>query len=235
MAESEDTSFSSWGGQYIGFAIGASKGKAEPTTQVKNTTYFTSAPDPGQLNPIASTDIDATDVNGNLFWGVNGQTDNLVYGVELNLMLNNYDEQQNSGNIAYLSQPTGTFSMSTRVESNWAVSIRPRLGYAFQKSLIYLTAGPAMRQFNYDFTFSDTHTHTSTAVSENEWELGLIVGFGYEFKIQDAWSLRTEYLYSIYRDVIDTQSILSSQPADGFTHKLDFTEHSLSIGLSRKF
>lgn len=235
FAGNNSKSITSWDGQYIGFSIGASKGEADPTVHAEQTTYFNGT-DPAQLDPEGSYDMDVTKLSGNLFWGLNYQTDNLVYGFEVSVSLSDYDESHNSGSISYLTLPTDSFSLSTHVKSNWAVCIRPRFGYAFQKSLLYLTVGPSLRQFEYNFTFSDMPTsNQSTNQNKTKWKLGWVGGFGYEFQIQDAWSLRTEYLYSIYKDVIDTQSSLTGHPTDGFKHELDFTEHSLFIGLSRRF
>lgn len=235
QAAAQPGATSSWEGQYLGLGLGGAWGEADPSVHAKKTTYF-SGNDPALLNPQGSYDMDLTDLTGNLFWGLNGQKDKLVYGVEINLSLTDYNETHHSGNIAYQTLPTDTFSMTTHVKSDWAVSIRPRVGYALEKSLVYVTAGPALRQFEYDFSFADRPTwNQSLHISDTKWRLGLTGGFGYEYQIRDTWSVRTEYLFSIYRNAIDTQSQFASQPADGFTHDLDFMEHSLSIGLSKRF
>lgn len=234
-AENKTTSQLKWDGQYLGFSVGASKGKADPTVNVKKTTFFTTT-DPEQVDPQASHDMDATNFSGNLFWGLNRQTDNIVYGFEVDVSLASYDEEYNSGRITFLSLTSDSFTLKTRVRSDWALSIRPRLGYAIKNSLFYVSAGPAMRQFKYDFTYSDSPTYNQSAnVSESKWKLGLVAGFGYELKMQGAWSFRAEYLYSSYKNIINTQSSLPDYPADGFNHKLDFMDQSLRLGLIKKF
>ena len=237
IAENSEINSSSWTGQYIGFSIGASKGEADPTVHAKATTYFITT-DPGQTNPQGSHDMSATNVGGNLFWGANIQADDLIYGIEAGVSLTDYDEQYNSPRISYLTAPAEDFGISTRVSSRLAISIRPRVGYVVQKSLFYISAGVTMRRFNYEFNYSDKPSNNeATSLSENKWKLGWVAGLGYEFKIQNGWSVKTEYLYSSYDNIINTQSSLtsSSYTADGFTHQLDFTEQSLNIGLSKMF
>lgn len=222
---------------YIGITAGASRGKADPTVNAKETGYFLMT-DPIQTDPVASHDMDATNLTGRLFLGLNRQIDNMVYGLEADVSLADYNEKYSSGNITYLTLPTNSFSVTTKVKSNGAFSIRPRFGYVFEKSLCYISAGLAIRKFEYDFTFSDSPTWNEyTNVSESKWKIGWTAGLGYERKIRDNWSLRAEYFYSSYENIIDTQSTLRGDfpTTDGFTHKLDFTEHSFRIGLSMQF
>lgn len=234
IAESVSTSSSTWDGLYIGIDAGASKGNAEPTVNAKEAGYFITT-DPGQTDPEASHDMDATNFISSLFLGLNHQIGNIVIGLEADVSLDNYNEKYSSGDITYLTQPTATFSVSTKVESNWAFSVRPRFGYAFKKSLLYISGGPSIRKFDYDFTFSDTFGPEYAHINSSKWKIGWIAGVGYERKMRGNWSLRAEYFYSSYNKIIDTQSSLKTNSSDGFTHKLDFAEHSFRIGLSMQF
>ena len=233
-AENDQRSLSAWEGHYIGFTTGVSSANADPTVNAKAKGYFITT-DPGQTDPQASRDLEATNVTGSLFWGLNRQIGNKVYGLEVDLSLTDYNEQYTSGNISYLTAPASTFSVVTNVKSDWAVGLRARLGYIREKSLFYVSAGPSIRQFKYDFTFTDTFHPQLINVNESKWNLGWTVGLGYEMKLPSTWSLKTELLHSSYKDIVDAQSTTIGYPNDGFTHKLDFTEQSLRIGLYRKF
>lgn len=233
-AEGEEISRSTWGGQYIGFAVGVAHGKADPTVRAKANGYFITT-DPGQVDPQGSRNIDETNLVGSLLWGLNRQTGLTVYGVEADVSLTNFDAQYSSGNIAYISLPTSTFSITTKVRSNWMASIRPRLGYAREDALMYVTAGPSLARFKYDFSFTDTNIPESASVHSSKVKLGWTAGLGYERKLQGDWSWKAEYLYSRFDNIIDESSALRTVPADGFTHKLDHEIHSLRIGLTKKF
>lgn len=237
IAENNQISSSAWEGQYIGFSVGPSKGKADPTVQAKVNGYFDTT-DPDQTDPKASQNIEATNLSASLFWGINRRTGNILYGLEADVSLTDYNEKYKSGDIYYLTAPGASFNVVTNIESSWAVSPRARLGYIHEKSLFYISAGPSIRHFKYDFTFTDTIPIAPQLIKVNEskWKLGWTAGLGYELKSQSIWSLKVEYLYSFYKDIIDTQSTtIGGFPNDGFTHKLDFTQSSLRIGVYRKF
>jgi len=223
-----------WGGYYAGFTAGASHGTASPTVGTRNTGYFITT-DPLQINPQASTGLSKTNLSGNLFYGFNRQTGNTVYGLEADISLDNFNEQYSSGNITYLTAPPSTFSVTTKVKSDWSISLRPRIGYASENSLLYVSAGPSIRRFKYDFLFTDSFTPEYVHVNQSKWTLGWIAGLGYDYKMPNDWSLRTEYLYSSCRNIVNTQSNLRATPTDGFTHNLNFQAYSLRVGLVKMF
>ena len=234
VAETVDSSSSTWIGQYIGFTGGYSRGAADPTANAKANGYFITT-DPGQLDPVASHDIKAGNVSGTVFWGVNRQLDNILYGVEIDLYLTDYNERYRSGNITYLTQPAHTFEINSRVKSNIALSLRPRLGYITGDSLFYLSLGPVLRHFEYNFKFTDTFASEYADKSDEQWSLGWAAGLGFEQQLKGAWSLKVEYLHSSYDDIVDIESSLRTVPADGFKHSLEFKEQSFRVGFYRRF
>lgn len=237
QAYAGDESSTTWNGQYAGFAAGASYGTADPNVHTRGSNYFIGT-DASQLDPPASHTLKKTNASGSLYWGINRQAGNTVYGLEADLSLDSFDKQYGSGNMAALTLPGTTFAVTNRVKSDWSISLRPRLGYASDRSLFYISAGPSLRRFTYDFTYSDTTVfNTRISLSNRKWKLGWTAGAGYEFKLQDGWSLRGEYLYSFYRNIINTQSTLVTTfpTTDGFSHKLNFQEQKFRIGISKSF
>ena len=236
QAIAEDASASSlWQGQYFGVTGGFSTGTADPTVNVKEAGYFTVSLDAAQVDPEASRDMESTDLSTSLFWGLNRHSGNLLYGVEADLSFTDYNKNYESRDIVYDSAPTTTFSVMTNVKSNLAVSLRPRLGYTLNKSLFYASYGPVYRKFDYNFRFTDTFQPQEINVNESEWKLGWAFTLGYEYKMFDTWSLKTEYFSASYEDVVDTQSTTLDFPDDGFTHKMDFEEQGIRVGLYKRF
>ena len=113
--------------------------------------------DPGQTDPEGSRDLEEGNIFGSLFWGMNSQLDNIVFGIEADLTVDSFDKKHDSGNITYITMPAATFAIQSRVSSEWMASIRPRLGYAFDKSLVCVSSGPALSLFDYRFKFTDTN------------------------------------------------------------------------------
>ncbi|MEH0021825.1 MAG: outer membrane beta-barrel protein [Desulfobacter sp.] len=222
-----------WQGQYVGIAAGASYSKADPDVMLQQTTYFNSQ-DSDQLNPLASENLDQTDFSGGLLWGFAFQKDHFVFGIEADVSMADFEEEYSTGDISYTSLPTRDFSITTRVKSDWAASLRLRLGYAWKDSLFFASAGPSWTRFDYRFIFTDGLPE-SADVDKDEVTQGWTAGVGYEKKLGKAWSMRTEWLYAYYGDIIDTDSFLSTNSADGFTHDLDYETHSFRLCIIRSF
>lgn len=233
-AESEAGSSPTWTGPYVGVAVGVSQGRADPTSRTKGNGYFITT-DPGQVDPQGSRNILENNLNGSLLLGYNHQAGHAVFGIEADLLLTDYNKTTRSGDINYFTVPAETFSVTTEVRSNWQVSLRPRIGYAREKSLFYVSAGPALTGFKYNFTFTDTNGPEFSSIRENKVKLGWTFGLGYEHKFLDGWSLKAEYLYSDFRSIIDESSSLRTVPADGFDNEVDYTTNNFRIALIKRF
>ncbi|MCG8549946.1 MAG: outer membrane beta-barrel protein [Desulfobacterales bacterium] len=233
-AESAPKRTTTWNGLYVGLSAGIERGKADPDARVKEQGYFVNQ-DPGQLNPLASMTIKGHDLSGGLLWGYAFQKGNWVLGLEADVSAADFNESYSSGNRNYITQPAHTFSITTRVESNWSARLRLRLGYAWEDSLFFAAAGPVWTRLDYTFSFSDTFAPESAYVDDDEVKTGWTAGLGYEKKLGTAWSLRAEWLYTYFHNIIDTDSTLTLNPPDGFTHEVDYETHSLRLCIIRSF
>ena len=233
MADNARTS-TDWSGQYIGIAVGSSYQKTDPNVDALLTDYF-SPPDDVQLDPINSKDLSENELAGSLFWGINRQLENLVYGFELDVNIADFDEQHSVDDISYISAPGQSFSVSTDVSSDWSVSLRPRIGYVWKKTLFFVTGGLAVTRFRYDFNYADKPVNDGTAsLDESKTALGITAGFGVEHKLEDGWAIRTEYAYANYNDIVDKKSAIVGW-GEGFKHEIDHETHNLRIGISKYF
>ena len=113
----------SWTGVYVGAQIGYQWGEATHK-------YSNGAPS------------DDAEPEGGVYGGhigVNGQSENVVYGVEADLEYSDvYGSSRN---------PIGLTSSSS-TDIDWQGSIRARLGVAFDRSLFYVTGGWAFGEFD---------------------------------------------------------------------------------------
>ena len=71
--------------------------------------------------------------------------------------------------------------------SDYAGSVRARLGYAVGRFLPYLTAGAAGADANV--------SATDGPVSQRDFQLGWTAGAGLEYAIDQHWRIRFEYLH----------------------------------------
>ncbi len=115
---------------------------------------------------------------GGLLAGYNHQFENFVLGVE--------GDWGMSSNIATNDDPTGDFAFSM----NSIATLRGRVGYAFDDTLLYVTGGGAYMNGNIDGIISPVPDN----IKGDHW--GWTVGGGMEHAITDNFRLRLDYLYT---------------------------------------
>ncbi len=226
-----------WQGLYGGFAIGGVYGTSSPDTTVSDGSYFDTA-NIDKLNSTFQEDIEGTALSGSGLLGYDVQDGNLVYGIEADLTGMNYSETENSGAVIYPSNSTISFDVSTKVESKFAFSIRPKIGYSFGDTMVHVAAGPTVSRFKYKFSFLDsTGASAAASFSDEKTAFGVSSTIGVSHQIGDGWSLRGDYVFTYYPDIVDGSHLLSA-PAprtDVFTHDADFQSHNIRIGLIKRF
>ncbi len=104
------------------------------------------------------------------------------------------------------------------VEQNWDASIRARLGYAFENSLLYSFAGLAV---------TGAEAQSITGTDENTLT-GFDVGAGLEFEIFEDVTARIEYDYDDYSS--ETFSL-----GGAGNNEVDVQSHNVNVGIGLKF
>jgi len=93
--------------------------------------------------------------------------------------------------------------MKTRLQMNALASARGRAGLAVDRTLFYVTAGPAFGHFNTSSAyfpapgFPNPPTFTGApdrAATDDSWHVGIAAGAGVEVALDPHWSLFGEYL-----------------------------------------
>jgi opacity protein-like surface antigen len=145
--------------------------------------------------------------------GANYQTGSVVWGFEAD-----YDASTQNKSL-----PVGVLTGSTS-ETPWFATLRGRVGMAFDRTLVYGTAGGAAGELR-SIANIPAGT-TSTTVTYGTW----IVGAGIEYGITDNLSARVEYLY------LDKNNIATGvigPPATQITTHLQ--ENLVRAGLNYRF
>lgn len=233
VISASEVAHSNWQGRYAGFSLGFSKGDADQDAAVRVTDYFVES-DRAQVNPVASKDLDGNSAVGSVFIGYNHQDGDIVYGIEADLSASAFNEKYSSQDIEFTSYPNTTFNVKSKLKSSWAISLKPRIGVVKDKSLFYVSAGPVIRSFDYDFAYTDTAYNQSTRVNKSSTKLGWSASVGFEQKLDSGWTLKTELTHSSFNNIVKTSSKLTDYE-DGLNHKLDYSDNSIRIGLSKMF
>jgi outer membrane immunogenic protein len=142
-------------------------------------------------------------------FGYNLQATNWVYGVEVDfgafrqrqtITTNGVSLAANTlGNNCTVSPCTGNFSSS--MQADWLLTLRPRIGFAWERSLIYATGGLALTHLSFSQSYRDnvdffSGTGGSESATASKTVMGWTVGGGVEQALTNNWSMKAEYLYT---------------------------------------
>jgi outer membrane immunogenic protein len=216
-----------WNGYYIGANVGWSRAQSNVS--------FTANPagfpvDAASINAASNNRLTSNSVTGGAETGYNWQWGNVVAGVEgdVNFLKNN--AQLPAVLLPPPSAP-GT-SLSQTAQLSWLVTARPRLGYAWDNWLVYVTGGWAIGKV----TFTDgvvptagAPVGTSTSRTKNGWT----AGGGVEYGLIGGWSAKLEYLYTNLGSV----DILFGPVAvpGAIAAKHDLTDQIVRVGVNYRF
>jgi outer membrane immunogenic protein len=164
---------------WTGFYVGGSLGVAAALGSVSDLS--------GSLYDAGSKGYDTS--LGAIFGanvGYNFQSGNLVYGVEADISYNTAKSDVSIYNV--------TPDDHLRSTSNVLSTARVRVGYAFDRALLFVTGGIALSNLNVSATGNFGPTDFGTA-GFSGWETGWAVGTGLEYAITQNWTVRAEGLY----------------------------------------
>lgn len=226
-----------WQGFYAGLALGGAYSAAGPNTAVVLTPgiYFDPT-DAAQVNPILQRTVDGTDVTGSVLAGYEFQSGHFLFGIEGDLTLMDFSENQRQGQTVYNSQPTLSFSTETNVETKFMFALRPKIGYTAGNYLFYASAGPSVSRFKTSTFFSDTYVGSGSKVfSDSKLAFGGSTSLGVGYQLGDGWSLRGDYVFTYFPDILDGTDRFSPDNLDDFKFDADFQSHNLRVALIKHF
>ena len=240
-----------WSGAYVGVNLGS--GWRQPVdfvTTMPSCTDLTTCvfvdPDTGLASALGTgRSTRASGLTGGFQAGYNYQFGAAVAGVELDW---EYFKRTSSlgpsaGLTSDITGPGRPFFqapllVSNEVASTWLATIRGRLGFAWDRLLLYGTGGVAFTDVRYTQTVSASAFITGATVVNvvTETKSGVTVGGGAEYALWNNLTLRAEYLYAQFTGVSGT-SVLQfqnfSNPVAGSTGNLH--DHIVRVGLNYKF
>ena len=156
--------------------------------------------------------------------GYNFQDGPIVLGIEA-------DIEHVDGNDSSIGLLAGTFPFVIGSgEHDWQGSVRVRVGYAYQRFLIYGTAGVALSDFHFTYRFPLGAPVTDTV---SDVMTGLTLGAGVDAKVWDGVSIGLEYRYTDWGSAKGNIASCCSPPPSAQIHRPD--SHALRARLSIHF
>ena len=210
-----------WTGAYIGGYVGGAFGSNDVTTGVPVNTAGAAV----LGGPAASYKYDSSFIGGYTS-GYNWQfAPNWVLGYE--------------GETGYLgvkgsaAYANGTSIAQTRADGLYSVW-SARFGYAFDRSLIYAKGGLALTTFETGVVDGTAGNHIDTI--HRRYALGYAVGGGWEYALDNKWSVKAEYLYLGFdKDLTTTGNLNGVAGTQVFTTTGLTGIHTVKAGINYKF
>ncbi len=211
-----------WTGIYIGGQIGYAWGKS-------NTNLG------DNFGDYTSFSTNNSGVIGGAHVGYNLQLSQFVIGLEGDVDGSSL-KKTISGDpfIGGFANPLG-FYVPTTITGNLGVqgSIRGRIGYAWDRVLIYATGGVAFAGFNGSISTPYGYDSNSTT------RVGWTVGGGLEYAVTNNWSIRAEYRYAQFGHstvyASNSYGVLPVLGAVGAYGNRTINENRVQVGFSYKF
>jgi outer membrane immunogenic protein len=209
----------SWTGFYIGGNVGWSQTKSNfSTVATPGTSFFIPASEVF-IGALGTGSAKGDGFTGGGQIGYNYQfAPTWVVGVEADI---NALSSQKPSIFGAGTTPGGTLipNFTNSLEAQWIATVRGRLGYTFDRSLIYATGGLAVLGSKYSQVFIVPRAHSTVTPSTSQTTAGWTVGAGWEYAITNNWSVKGEYLYARFENI--SVSNAAFVPALGFNDVLN--------------
>ena len=209
----------SWSGCYLGGNVGAKKGSLDGEA-VLDPVLFPGAP----VLVFGGGDSETGFIYGGQA-GCQWQTGALVFGVEGDFDGTNLERTFVATDFVGPFVPGDAFSLS----NDWQASFRGRLGWAFDRLLIYATGGIAWANFEATAALVGL-----PIISADKTLTGWTIGGGGEWAFTPNWSLGLEYrLTQFDREGFGLGALLVGAPP--FSVNAELETHEITARLNYRF
>ncbi len=202
-----------WSGLYVGGHIGYGEASFDGVA-------FDGSPN----SRVFANALDLSGITGGVHGGFNWQIDSkkaghdIVFGIEGDVTFTHWNDWASQNGTDYIS-----------ADVDLLVSVRARLGIAFDRTLVFATAGLAYNDAEY--SLADPNS-TDTVANFDLDHLGGVIGGGIEFAVTDKISFKVEGLYYAFNERISTTTFRSASSRDFVSFDNAF---AVNFGLSYKF
>lgn len=229
-----------WSGFYLGGNVGGALQRLDNSLSITNDPangFFGSAAIPG-VNASGSPELNASNVTLGGQFGFNKQVQNIVYGAEVDF--NWLNLKKDAGGTFVFATNNAPYVLTTSEKAQWLFTARPRLGWAADRLLFYVTGGLAVTKIKFgqaygepalDFAVRDVAPATKT-------KIGWTAGLGGEWALRSAWTVKAEYLYTQFNATDITGQVTSSLDGSSATFSNSLSPlkiHAARVGVNYRF
>jgi outer membrane immunogenic protein len=219
-----------WSGFYLGANAGGHFGNDKITTTMTPVLGFSPA-EAVAIDSVSPTTLKPAGFIGGLQGGYNWQFNQILVGFEVDA---NWMSGTASRTLLNLPTAFPNESMFNQTNAIFLFTARPRVGWVWDRALLYVTGGYAMGnvKFNDFFTASTSIGPAPFGTVTTAHMSGWTAGLGFEYGLSEAWTVKAEYLY------VDLGSFTNSTgfpTGDIITYTHKYTDNVVRAGLNYKF
>lgn len=216
-----------WTGFYVGANAGYGWGHSDITSFLDPIATLNRQ----TIGIAASPSLRPSGFTGGLQAGYNYQVNRIVFGLETEIDYFHLSDSQ--GSTTAYPVLGGNFTVNSSVKTDWLFTLRPRIGYAVDRFMVYGTGGLAVTRVKYDVTLTDTFG-TNDIFSAAQTKAGWTAGGGLEYALGNHWTVKGEYLYTHF-DSLTAAPTFTGAAATVFRHEVPLNASIVRVGANYKF
>jgi outer membrane immunogenic protein len=187
-----------WSGWYVGGNVGGSWADTKLRTQVTPGTGAAgiSAADAAAISAASHDTSNKAGFTGGAQGGYNYLYNNMwLFGVEGDI--GGMDIRSSATKpLASTVVPGRVYTINQEVNAGWLITLRPRVGYTYNRYLVYGTIGVAWADLKYQASLTSNSGMPPLAASSSATKTGWAGGIGVAYAYSPNWHLRGEWLYA---------------------------------------
>jgi outer membrane immunogenic protein len=198
-----------WSGCYIGGNVGGKWARTDDRVTIAD------VPGNPGVTSVFPSESSSTLIGGGQI-GCNWQAagSNWVFGVEGDADAQRWTRTR----VQAVTRPPLVVGDTFDIRSDWQGSVRGRIGYAWDRTMLYATGGVAFTEVKVGANFPifvGAVVFPATVASDSKTLVGATLGGGLEHAITSNWSLGVEGRYSWYGTQTYNSGLLAALPVAG--------------------
>lgn len=226
-----------WTGFYVGGNVGYGWGQANEKIEFHDAWTTDGTGDNVFLSPFANKQLKPNGFVGGIQTGYNYQIKNWVPGVAIDMDYLGLDANYSSG-VVVNPNSGDSYTLASTYTTNWLVTVRPRLGYAFSHFLPYITGGLAIAHEKFSQNIVQNNFNYFENASLTNTSYGWTIGVGTEYALVKHWRLMVEYLFvDLPSSSTQSTGMLNGEPIPQYTstHSVQLDTNIIRTGLIYTF
>jgi outer membrane immunogenic protein len=224
-----------WSGFYVSGFVGGVIGQSDAVMSTGILQYL-DATDARQIARLGRNDMEQWRPSGGLAGGYARQFGNLLVGLEVSANTLLLDEDHSVNERIESVNNGSRMTIQQSVKADWMATLRPKLGWAQDNWLGYVTGGVAGTRLQLEASYVDTAFNGLSRTSKERFVAGWSLGLGGEYALSRDWALRGEYLYTRFGEVKAVSGVTSTNNSGGtMNYSTDLDIHGLFIGFTYRF